>query len=306
MSFGNWYVLIGLFVPAAMLVWVFRRTAGRIVLPQDYGTQRKGWFWAGLLKTLEAVPPLLLAVAILLLAQPRHLSVPKAERELTNIVFCLDLSGSMIARFGSGTRYDAAMEAINQFVEKRKGDAYGLVVFGDVANQWIPLTTEASAFQCATPFLDPTKNLPPGYGGGTMIGLALKKCQDVLLQQETGDRMIILVSDGVSADLSGGRDELIARSLRDDNIAMYGIHIGGGMTPPEVAAIATITGGATFAPEDTLGLNQVFQRIDGMRQAKLARSFAELLDWFTPFCVAGISLVGLALASLLGLRYTPW
>ncbi len=306
MSFGNWYALLGLFVPAAMLVWVWRRSSGRVVLPQDHGQQRSGWFSAGVLKLLESVPPLLLAVAILLLAQPRHLSVPRAERELTNILFCLDLSGSMGAPFGAGNRYDAAMEAINHFVAERKGDAYGLVVFGSVANQWIPLTTDASAFQCATPFLDPTKGLPPGYGGGTMIGLALRKCQDILLEQETGDRMIVLVSDGASADLGNGEEEKIGHSLQEDNIAMFGIHIGGGVTPPEVSTVANITGGATFAPEDQSGLNNVFLRIDNMRQTKLARTYAELLDWFMPFCIAGTSLVGLALSALLGLRYTPW
>ncbi len=306
MSFGNWYVLLGLFVPAAMLVWVWRRSSGRVVLPQDHGRQRSGWFWTWLLKVLESVPPLMLAVAILLLAQPRHLSVPKAERELTNILFCLDLSGSMGAPFGAGNRYDAAMEAINNFVSQRKGDAYGLVVFGSAANQWIPLTTDASAFQCATPFLDPTKDLPPGYGGGTMIGKALRKCQDVLLEQETGDRMIILVSDGASADLGNGEEEVIGHSLQEENIAMFGIHIGGGVTPPEVSTVANITGGATFAPEDQSGLNGVFLRIDNMRQTKMARTYAELLDWFTPFCIAGASLVGLALSALMGLRYTPW
>jgi Ca-activated chloride channel family protein len=259
-----------------------------------------------LLKALESVPALLLAVAVILLAQPRHLSVPKAERELTNILFCLDLSGSMGMPFSSGTRYDAAMEAINHFVEKRKGDAYGLVVFGDVAHQWIPLTTDASAFKCATPFLDPTKDMPPGYGGGTMIGKALRACHDILLEQESGDRMVILVSDGASADLGNGQEEVIGHELDEDDITMFGIHIGGGATPPEVSTIATITGGATFAPEDEIGLQQVFGRIDNMRQTKMVHTYAELLDWFTPFCIAGASLVGLALSSLLGLRYTPW
>lgn len=306
MSFGNWYVLLGLFVPAAMLVWVWRRHAGKIVLPQDHGRQRSGWFWGAVLRVMESMPPLLLAVAILLLAQPRRLSVPKAERELTNIVFCLDLSGSMTAPFGGGNRYDAAMEAINNFVAERKGDAYGLVVFGDVANPWIPLTTDASAFKCATPFLNPANRLPPGYGGGTMIGLALRKSQEVLLERETGDRLVILVSDGASFDLGNGQEEALGRSLRDDNIMMYGIHIGGGMVPPEVSAIANITGGATFAPGDQAGLDGVFRRIDGMQQTKLARTYAELLDWFAPFCIAGASMVGMALMALLGLRYTPW
>lgn len=306
MSFGNWYALIGLFVPAALLVWVWRRQTGRLVLPQDHGGQRSGTFWAAWLRVFESVPAILLAIAIVLLAQPRRLSVPKAERELTNILFCLDLSGSMTAPFGTGNRYDAAMESITQFVNFRKGDAYGLVVFGDVANPWIPLTTDASAFLCAGPFLNPANGLPPGYGGGTRIGLALRKCQELLLERETGDRMIILVSDGVSADLGNGEEEIIAQSLRDDNIAVYGIHIGGGMAPVEISTISNITNGMTFAPEDQAGLAAVFQRIDSMRQTKMARSYAELVDWFTPWCIGGAALVGLALKALLGWRYTPW
>lgn len=306
MTFGNWFVLCALFIPAAMLVWVWRRQGMRIVLPQDYGRQRSGWYWAGLLNLFYSAAPLLLAAAIFLAAEPRILGVPKEVRKLTNIVFCLDLSGSMTAQFGAGNRYDAAMEAINEFVEQRPGDAYGLVVFGTEANEWIPLTSDPSAFRCATPLLNPANGLPPGYGGGTMIGLALQKCHEVLLQNETGDRMVILVSDGASFDLDNGQDEEIGRELRDDNIVMYGIHIGGGVTPPEVAAVATITGGETFEPSDTQGLSNVFRRIDQMQPVQMERTFSEILDWFTPFCLAGLGCAVFCLLSILGIRYTPW
>ena len=46
-----------------------------------------------------------------------------------------------------------------------------------------------------------------------MIGLALRHCSDTLSEREEGDRMIILVSDGQSFDLSGGQDEVIAEEL---------------------------------------------------------------------------------------------
>lgn len=314
MNFHYWPVLFGLFVPAAMLVWIWLRDrfpelgwggSRRVALPQDYGVARPGRGWDVLLKSLLSAGPLMLAAAIVMLAGPRHLSIPQAERELTNIEFCLDLSGSMMGRFGQGTRYDAAMAAINQFVEVRAGDAFGLTIFGDNAEHWIPLTTDPSAFQCAIPFLNP-RRLPPGYGGGTMIGLGLKKCQEVLVTRETGDRMIILVSDGVSADLGSGQEEEVARSLRDDRIVVYSIHIGEGRTPPEVAAITNITGGESFSPGNTQALENVFRRIDQMEVAEMKRTYAELLDWFTPFSIAGLCFVGLSLVSLLGLRYTPW
>jgi Ca-activated chloride channel family protein len=314
MSFSEWRILLLLFIPATILAWIWLRdrlpslgfgSDRRIALPQDYGVARSGKWSDFFIRCFLSAMPLMLAIAIILLAGPRHLSVPKAKRELTNIEFCLDLSGSMTGRFGSGTRYDASMEAINSFVEQRSGDAFGLTVFGTQAQHWIPLTTDPSAFKCAVPFLNP-RRLPPGYGGGTMIGLGLKKCQEVLVTRETGDKMIILVSDGVSADLGDGAEEVIGKSLRDDNIVVYSIHIGSGITPPEVSTITNITNGKSFSPQDVQALQNVFRRIDKMEVAEMKQTYAEVLDNFVPFSIAGISLAGMALISLLTFRYTPW
>ncbi|MEM6981319.1 MAG: vWA domain-containing protein [Planctomycetota bacterium] len=314
MSFSEWRFLLLLFIPAAILAWIWLRdrlpslglgSDRRIALPQDHGVQRSGRWFDFFIRCFLSSLPLMLAAAIILLAGPRHLSVPKAERELTNIEFCLDLSGSMTARFGTGTRYDAAMAAINGFVDKRPGDAFGLTVFGDQAQHWIPLTTDPSAFRCAVPFLNPRK-LPPGYGGGTMIGLGLKKCQEVLVTREKGDRMIILVSDGASFDLGDGAAEEVGKSLRDDNIVVYSIHIGNGVTPPEVSTVTNIARGKSFNPQDTQSLQGVFDRIDRMEVAEMKQTYAEVLDWFTPFSIAGTSFVGLSLLSLVMFRYTPW
>ena len=314
MSFSHWWILLFLFFPAMLLAWIWLRdrfpslgfgSDRRVVLPQDFGIAKSGRVSDFVIRCFLSSMPLMMSAAIILLAGPRHLGVPKVERELTNIEFCLDLSGSMSGRFGSGTRYDAAMASINDFVDKRSGDAFGLTVFGDRAQHWIPLTTDASAFRCAVPFLNPRK-LPAGYGGGTMIGLGLKKCQDVLVTRETGDRMIVLVSDGASFDLNDGVDEEIARSLRDDNIVVYSIHIGSGTTPPEVAAITNITGGKSFDPQDVQSLQSVFQRIDQMEAAPMKQTYAEILDWFSPFSIAGLGFAGMAILSLTIFRYTPW
>lgn len=314
MTFGDWRILLLLFIPATLLAWIWLRdrlpalglgSDRRIALPQDFGVTRSGRMSDFFVRCFLSAMPLMMATAIILLAGPRRLGVPKAERELTNIEFCLDLSGSMMADFGTGTRYDAAMEAINGFVEKRSGDAFGLTVFGDNAQHWIPLTTDPSAFKCAVPFLNPRK-LPPGYGGGTMIGLGLKKCQEVLVTRETGDRMIILVSDGMSFDLRDGNEEVIGKSLAEDNIVVYSIHIGSGITPPEVSAVTNIAGGKSFNPQDSQSLQSVFERIDRMEVAELKQTYAEVLDWFGPFSIAGVSFSAMTMVSFLTLRYTPW
>src|SRR6185503_6249203 len=116
------------------------------------------------LRMFESLPALILAVVILILAGPQAWSEPRTKRALTNIEFCVDVSGSMMAKFGEGDRYDASMAAINSFLDFRKGDAFGLTFFGNNVLHWVPLTTDPSAIKCAPPYMRP-ENAPPGFGG---------------------------------------------------------------------------------------------------------------------------------------------
>ena len=161
----------------------------------------------------ESMPALLMAVAILLISLPQQLAAPKEKRALTNIQFLVDISGSMTAQFGSGTRYDASMKAINEFLDFRSGDSFGLTFFGNNYLHWVPLTNDPSAFRNSIPFMRPENNVP-GFGG-TEIGKAVLGAREVLTYREDGDRMIILVTDGFSSDLSGGAEMEIARRVND-------------------------------------------------------------------------------------------
>ena len=142
---------------------------------------------------------------------------------LTNIELCVDISSSMTSPLGDGTRYDASMKAIDHFLDIRKGDAFGLTFFANNVLHWVPLTSDPSAIRCAPPFMKP-ENAPP-WMTGTMIGKTLLACKEILASREEGDRMIILVSDGESADLYGGKDMEIAQTLKKNNITVYSIHI---------------------------------------------------------------------------------
>jgi Ca-activated chloride channel family protein len=211
----------------------------------------------------------------------------------------------MESAFGEGKRFDAAIKAINQFVDFRTGDAFGLTLFSNTAISWIPLTKDPSAFKCATPFIQP-QNMYQTLGGGTMIGAGLRHCLKQLVQREEGDRMILLVSDGESSDLGGGQDEVVARELQDNGITLFAVHIGEGGSPDEVASIATITGGASFAAGDEIGLRRVFEKIDQMKTVRMEKTIADVHDHFWPYCVAGLTALGLFVLSSFGLRYTPW
>jgi Ca-activated chloride channel family protein len=297
-------MLLLLALPLLHLCWVWQRRSRRVVLPFDHAGRGSGWVLRALLGIGESLPALLLAVAVLLLALPQELAAPKQKRALTNIQFCVDISGSMTAKFGSGSRYDAAMAAINEFLDYRTGDSFGLTFFGNNFLHWVPLTSDPSAFRCAVPFMRP-ENAPPAFGG-TEIGKAVLGCREVLTSRSEGDRMLILVTDGWSIDLSNGADLDIAKRLKRDGIVLFAVNIQEQDANGEIVNLARLTGGEVFNPGDTRALKEVFARIDQMTKARLEQGTAELVDWFLPFAIAGLAVLALYSLVQLGLRYTPW
>jgi len=304
MTFANPWLFVFLAVPLGLAVFLWKRGGRRVPIPFDHQPLPRARLLGFLLRTADLLPLLLLTTAIFILAGPRRFEQPRSEREMTNILFCLDVSGSMTAPFGSATRYDAAMEAVNDFISFRKGDAFGLTVFGSSVLNWVPLTNDVSAFRCAPPFLRP-ETLPPWFGG-TMIGLALRAGEKTMLAGDTGDRMIVLFTDGESYDLDNGQDVAIAQSLKANGIKLYAIHIAEGGAPDSIGVIASITGGEVFSAGDPVALKSIFARIDEMQKAPIKRVTPDPVDFFEPFSMAGLGIGSIYLLTLFGLRHTPW
>lgn len=304
MTFTHPWVLLLLAFPVLLAIWEWQRTGHVLRLPFDHARVRQGRFLDRLVRSLNLAAPGVLAVAVLLLAGPQRSAESPDARILTNIEVCLDVSGSMTAQFGSGTRSDKALEAIVDFTSFRKGDAFGLTAFGSDVLHWVPVTKDLKALQSSVPFLNPRKM--PTYMGGTRIGHALRSVKKILAARPEGDRMVILISDGQSFDLSGGVAEKIGSEFAQDNIVVFYIHVAEGSPQDETFTIANLTGGQAFAADDPTALSEVFRRIDAMKPARLKPSTAELADYFRPFAIAGLAFAGLHLLSLCGLRFTPW
>jgi Ca-activated chloride channel homolog len=304
MSFLHPIVLLLLVIPAGLLFWIWRRDGRRIVLPFDHGRPGSGWGWRAGLGAAESLSALLLAVAILLLAGPQRYGEPEAKRKLTNIEVCLDISYSMTTPFGDGSRYDTAMKAIEDFLGYRKGDAVGLTFFGNSVLHWCPLTSDLSAIRCAPPFMRP-ENVPPWFNG-TEIGKALRACKSLLVERQEGERMIVLVTDGESFDLFGGNAEAIAKEMKDSNITVFAIIIGMPRIQDEIITITHTSGGEAFDAGDPEAIAALFKEIDRMKQAPIEKRLADTLDDFSPYCLAGLCLLGLSGLTAFGLRYTPW
>lgn len=304
MTFARPWLLLLLVLPILLGVWEWQRRGHRLVLPFDWVRTRSGRFLGRLVTTLNLTVPGLLAIAILFLAGPQRLTISADARVLTNVEICLDVSGSMGAPFGDGKRSDKAMEAITEFTKYRKGDAFGLTAFGTEVLHWVPVTKDLAAIRSAAPFLRPDR-MPP-YMGGTRIANALRSVHKTLIARPEGDRMIVLISDGQSYDLGGGVAQKLGAELAKDNITVFYIHVAEGSPQDEVHTIASMTGGQAFAAGDPQALREVFKRIDAMKPARLLPSTAEPADFFWPFSIAGLGLLGFHLLSMLGLRYTPW
>lgn len=307
MMFSHPWVLLFLSVPMVLLLWTWGWRRDRVPMPIDHAQHPKRRLLGAALGVSQGLPALLLTTAILILAGPQRMDDPRNERELTNIEICLDVSGSMgwpMATGANQVRYQVAMDAIGRFTEARRGDACGLTIFGGETVRWTPLTKDLDAIRLATPFLDPASQ--PIHMQSTRIGAALRACLATLSQQEEGDRMIVLVSDGQSADLGGGTATTIGAELRDAEIALYAIHIGDGEPPAQLGEVVGPTGGSVFAAHDRRALQEVFDEIDAMQSIKLKPASPTPVDWYAPFTLTGLLLLGAHLLTQLGLRAMPW
>ena len=299
-----WLALLAL--PLALLAWNIVRTDRGVTMPFDHAQVRRRPVLGLALLFSDLLPVLLLALVVLLLASPTRLVRAGTEREVTNIEICLDVSGSMGWTLGGDrrSRYEAAMDAIARFTEARTGDACGLTIFGGENVRWTPLTQDLDAIRLATPFLDPARQ--PTHMRSTRIGAALRACAATLSAEPEGDRMVVLISDGVSSDLGGDAAYQVGRDLADVDVTVYAIHVGGGSAPSQIYDVVAQCGGRVFAAEDTHGLNSVFEAIDRMEPARQRPSAPRPAPWFQPLAFAGLILLVLHLLASFGLRHTPW
>ena len=303
MTFAHPAVLTLLALPVLLLVWEWRRRGTVVTLPFDHANAKRGRWLEGTVKVANLLTPMLLAVAIILLAGPQRPLSQGTQRVLTNIELVLDVSGSMTAKYGDGRRADKAVEALQEFVSHRKGDAFGVTLFGTEVLHWVPLTQDLDALKHSAPFMKP-EAMPP-YMGGTRIGLALRSVHRILADRPKGDKMIVLISDGSSGDLRGQGDK-ISGDLNGDDIVLYYIHVANGQPQQEVYDIASRTGGEAFVAGDPAAVQAGFEKIDAMQPAKFKPETPIPADNFRPFALAGLSMLALQLLSLFGIRFTLW
>ena len=223
--------------------------------------------------------------SVLLVAMAGPVVIKKQRKYLSrglDLMVVLDVSPSMSARdVGTITRFDAAREVVRDFISGRENDAIGLVIFGAEAALRVPPTFDYSFLGQA---LDSVQVM--ALGDGTAIGMGIAVAAVHLKDSGSGERVIILVTDGDNnaGDIEPDQAAEVAAASR---IRIYTIGIGsegettiqfidpesgkevrgvyeGKLNEDLLKRIANVTGGRYFH-SGTLGiLNTIFQEIDGL------------------------------------------
>lgn len=325
--------LAALLVPALLAFAVRKREkkGGGILYPEAGRISPRGAGRRARLRHLPLAAALLgLTVGTVALARPQKgFSKETKTTQGVDIVLALDVSGSMAAEdFQPRNRLEVARRVVADFVERRRRDRIGLVVFAGRSLTKAPPTTDATILlkQLADVRLD---MLPDG----TAIGSGLATSLSRLRRSQAKSKVVVLVTDG--ANNAGEMDPQTATDLaRAMEVRVYTVLVGrGGEVPmpvrlkdpmtgeilverrmvevqidPELLkSIAERTGGEFFAASDPAGLKQIFERIDRLETSEIKQaSFRRYEERHRPFLLCSALLF--ATAGLLfsgGLRVAP-
>jgi len=271
--------------------------------------QRARVFFRNLPLFLQLLSALLIVAGI---ATPvRYQTTEIHTGEGIEIVLCLDVSGSMLAKDFSPNRLEAAQNVAAAFINKRKGDKIGLVVFSGQSLTICPVTTDHKAllFQ-----LDNITygNLPDG----TSIGSGLASSVERLRQGAATSKVIILLTDG--EDTGGKMSPDVAKDLAITfGIKVYTIGVGtegyatipyqtiAGTTVLEkervsidedlLKEIAGQTGGKYYRATDRASLERIYNDIESLEKTDIQSSVFHKKNYvFLPFAGSAIFLLTLA------------
>ncbi|MFT4257298.1 MAG: VWA domain-containing protein [Pseudoxanthomonas sp.] len=215
-------------------------------------------------------------------ARPQQLGESAAPpQDGRDLMLAVDLSGSMSEpdmELGGRIvdRLTAAKAVLADFLDRRAGDRVGLLVFGQRAYALTPLTLDRDSVR------EQLRDSVVGLAGretaiGDAIGLAVKR----LHAQPQGQRVVILLTDGVNtagtleplkaaelAQQTGVRVHTIAFGGGGRMVSIFGLQLplpGGGedeIDEQTLRSIAQQTGGQFFRARDAGELAGIYAELD--------------------------------------------
>ncbi len=175
-----------------------------------------------------------------------------------DIIMAMDVSTSMLAKDFKPNRLESSKDVALEFIDNRKNDRFGLVIFSGEAFSQCPITTDHAIVKS---FFDEVKT--GTLVDGTAIGEGLATAVNRLKESKSKSKVVILLTDGVN-NQGAVSPETAAEIAKQFNVRVYTIGVG--------------TIGKAYAP---VGLNSVtgelvFDYVDVKIDDKLLTQISKL------------------------------
>lgn len=327
--FAHPYLLLLLLIIPLMTVWYVMRYRKQKPALQFSNIS----LFKGLHKTFrqKAYPLLfvlrMIAVGALIIALARpqtKLSKKEMKVEGIDIVLTMDVSGSMLAEDFKPNRLESAKKVAADFIDGRKNDRIGLVVFSGEAFTQVPLTIDHNVL------LKQLYGLKSGMiKDGTALGDGLATAINRIKDSEAKSKVIILLTDGINNQ--GSVDPQSAAEIAAQfGIRLYTIGVGTqGMAPYPfrsesgrvvyqnipveldehlLTQMARSTDdGRYFRATNKKSLQDIFGQIDRMERSKIdVTQYAQTKDEYQIWLIiAGLALLLEIILGLFYFRSTP-
>lgn len=287
---AEWLWLL-LAIPALFVLWDWlqRKGNGQLKFTRSETEQvqlKIGWVryirWA-----VSGLYMFSMSMLVITLAEPYNLNYDPPKIDYKNgidIILAIDASGSMLAQDFKPNRLEAAKDVAQQFVDSRKGDRIGLVVYEGEAYTACPATLDYKLLKEQIEQIEPDQ-VEPGTAIGNGLGVAVTRLRSDSLKS----KVIILLTDGSN---NAGSIEPIdaARLAKAKNCRVYTIGVGtSGLAPTPIEtpfgviyenlpveidentlkAIAKETDGKYFRAKDETALLNIYKEIDQLEKRKM-------------------------------------
>ena len=221
--------------------------------------------------------PMWWVLIVIALARPVWLADPIEKIESTrDLMLLVDLSGSMETedfkdpRGQRISRLDAVKGVLDEFIERRKSDRLGLIVFGNEPFLQVPFTRDHEVVRT---LLNQTRTKMAGEQTaiGDAIGLALKHFESSKCEH----RVVVLLTDGNDTG-SKVPPKKAAEIASQRGITVHTVAVGdptaageGKMDIEALQAISRATKGSFFRADDRLQLDTIYRKLDEIEPEKV-------------------------------------
>ena len=147
------------------------------------------------------------------LARPRLVdNLRKTSVSVIDMLLVLDISSSMLADDFSPNRLEAVKKTAGDFIQGRKEDRIGILVFAGESFIQCPLTVDKSVLKSLTKDI----TIASKEYDGTAIGMAVANGTNRLRKSDVESKVMILLSDG--SNNAGGIDPKTAINNQENKV----------------------------------------------------------------------------------------